>query len=373
LYSRIYHSTSRCFAVLFASVSIQPVSIAVAASGHEGIRVKLDNVSNEADVPQKRGERIPPQGVGGYDQNWYPICLAADVPRAGMFGTEFMNGRVLVMRDRDGRAQVLSAYCRHLGADLTKGEIIDGQVRCPYHHWRYNAEGVCTVTGLGDSPPAGARLFKFPTHEAFGLVWAFNGEKALYDPPHFDIPESELEYRTELNQLVNCDHFIAYSNSSDIQHLRAVHQIELTVSPQDVRMSPHGMRYVQEMTIPGMGAMRQDVAVFGTNCVIFASQDKGRVVFNMSAGKALPGNRTLASLTSATRRSGGDPREDQLVQEALAAAIGFTRKLFEEDDPILNNVRFRQDLLSPHDRMLSVFINYVRNYPRSSIAADMIS
>jgi len=319
-----------------------------------------------------RGKVIPPQGVGGYDQNWYPICLSGDVEPGGLIGSEFMNGRVIVHRSAEGRAQVLSAYCRHIGADLSSGgEVIDGQIRCPYHYWRYDIEGQCVATGLGDTPPAKARLFKFPTGEAFGVIWAFNGLEPLYELPHFPLPEEELEILTAFDKHLPLDHFVPFSNSSDIQHLKAVHKIDLKVNPEAVQVTAHGMTYDQEMNIPGMGELTQSVRIFGTNCLYFLAQFQGRPVFQMSAGKALPGNNTLASMIIATPK--GSPEEAQEIRTVLEQGMAFGRQLFEEDDIVLQKIHFRHDMLSASDRMLKIYFDYVSSYPRSDIACDMIA
>ncbi|MDA5192561.1 Rieske (2Fe-2S) protein [Govanella unica] len=322
----------------------------------------------------QRGTPIPPQSAAnGYDQNWYPVCFSTDVQKDKILGSEFMNGRVIVIRGADGTAQVLSPYCRHLGADLSDGEIVNGAIRCPYHHWRYNDAGQCIATAVKDSPPADARLFRFPTRETLGFIWAFNGEEPLYDVPQFQLPEQDLIMRREFSVLTEKDHFVPYSNSSDIQHLMAVHHIDLDVNPEEVTISPHGMQYVQTMTIPGMGQLKQEVRVFGTNCLIFMSEFMGRPVYQMSAGKALPGNRTLSSLIVATPKSSGAPGEDEMIDIALTEGLKFGNRLFSEDTLIMKNLSFRQDMLTHSDRMLARFLGYVRDYPRTSIACDMIS
>ena len=332
----------------------------------------MQHADAATDAPLVRGQPIPAQGVGGHDQTWYPICTSAQAQPGQVHGTDWMNGRVIVVRDRDGRASVLSAYCRHLGADLAGGDILDGEVRCPFHHWRYDAAGRCTATGVGDPAPAAARLFAFPTHEAFGLVWAFNGREALFDPPSFDLPEADLIVRTVFDRMDEVDHFIPFSNSSDIFHLKAVHGMDLTVDPAGIERLPHGLRYAQAMHVPGQGAIEQQVRIFGTNCLTFRSRIMGRDVFQMSAGKALPGNRTLSCMVAATNRSTGAPGEDAMIDAILDQGIAFGRKLFEEDDRVLRAISFRQDVLTASDRMLAAYLAYVRAFPRSDIAADMI-
>src|SRR5215472_18420083 len=79
----------------------------------------------------------------GYHQSWFPIALARDVEPGRAIGRDVLGTRVVVYRDAAGKALVHGAYCPHLGADLSVGEVMDGQIRCAYHHWRFDCAGRC--------------------------------------------------------------------------------------------------------------------------------------------------------------------------------------------------------------------------------------
>ncbi len=66
---------------------------------------------------------LPPQGVGGFDQCWYPIGRSEDVEAGEVMGTSYFDGRIVVFRGMSGEASVLSAYCPHLGTDLTSSTL----------------------------------------------------------------------------------------------------------------------------------------------------------------------------------------------------------------------------------------------------------
>ena len=71
---------------------------------------------------------------GTYLKNWNPLMLAKDLPEGKIVGVDFLGTRVIVYRGPDGKPVVQSAYCPHVGADLAEGCLINGAVRCAYHH-----------------------------------------------------------------------------------------------------------------------------------------------------------------------------------------------------------------------------------------------
>ena len=152
----------------------------------------------EAVVPSKRiGSPIPPEGSDGlFSQSWFPICLASDVANGAVKGYDFLDGRVVVWRGRDGVARVMSAFCPHMGASLEAGAVVGDHLRCGFHHWEYAGNGVCAKTAIGDAAPAHACLFVFPSLERWGIVWAFNGETPLFDVPSFPFPTETLLAKT---------------------------------------------------------------------------------------------------------------------------------------------------------------------------------
>ncbi|NJN52876.1 MAG: Rieske 2Fe-2S domain-containing protein [Gammaproteobacteria bacterium] len=127
-----------------------------------------------------RSKPVPAEGDGGlFTESWFPVCMSEEVPVGKVIGRTFLDGRIVIFRGDDGVAQVLSAYCPHLGADLAAGKVVGERIQCGFHHWEFGKSGWCEKTGIGDPPPKTACLYNFHTVERWGLVWGVQRCRSL--------------------------------------------------------------------------------------------------------------------------------------------------------------------------------------------------
>ena len=340
---------------------------------------KSDSHQDQAEF--ERGPRFIPQGIGGYDECWYPVCLSDEVARGEVKGFEYLNGKVIIFRPEQGELSAMSAYCRHLGVDLSLAKVMGETVRCPYHHWEYDRTGQCVKTASGDTPPTRARLFKFPATENNGLIWVYNGSSPAYGVPAFPVDTSEMDLYVCRAVEVPMDPFMLYSNSMDLQHLISLHDAQFDKLPEDFDIRDRSISYTQDMTMPRIGNSRQTVTLFGTNCITLCSEIKGRQTFMMSAGLAVIGPLTRTFNVAATLKTDSKLSDRQPANRHLDRVLNklhirmvdaFGKKLNEEDDPVFRSMSPRLDNLTSSDKALSIYFDYVRNYPRSNIAEDLI-
>ncbi len=329
----------------------------------------------------ERGHRFVPQGLEGYDECWYPVCLSDEVSKGEVKGFEYLNGKVIVFRPERGELTAMSPYCRHLGVDLSLATVMGETIRCPYHHWEYDQTGQCVKTASGDTPPKKAKLFNFPTAESNGLIWVYNGSEPAYDVPTFPVAAAELDLLVCRAIEVPMDPFMLYSNTMDLQHLITLHEARFDSLPEEFDIRDRTISYTQGMTMPRIGYARQEVTLFGTNCVRLCSKIKGRQTFMMSAGLAVIGPLTktfnmTATLKTESKLSDRQPSNRQLDRVLNRLHIrmvdAFGKKLNKEDDPVFRSISPRLDNLTSSDKALSIYFDYARNYPRSNIAEDLI-
>jgi len=317
------------------------------------------------------GVRPPLEGADGlFSQSWFPICLSTDVERGQVRGYDFLDGRVVVLRGEDGNAQVLSAYCPHLGADLSVGDVVGNTVRCAFHHWQYDCTGRCVKTAVGDPAPPTARLFRFPTVERYGVIFAFNGEQPLFELPGFGCRDDELLWLTER---FDCgfpvDPWVICCNTPDVQHIRVLHRIEF--DSKDPGAAAEWTNHSMVYRFTGRHAMGEPldmtVGIYGTTIFYQSAMYNGRW-FGFLAPMGLPRPQQCTGfLVIAVRK------DEPGAEEHMRAMMDLERRVVSEDGPVLNTIHFRPGALTASDRTLARFLSYLVRYPRAHPSQDFIS
>lgn len=80
---------------------------------------------------------------------------------------------LVLFRDAAGRAVALLDRCPHRNYPLSEGRVVSGTVQCPYHGWRFGADGACVdVPGCALEADEGQRLSAQPVEvrELHGAV-----------------------------------------------------------------------------------------------------------------------------------------------------------------------------------------------------------
>ena len=123
---------------------------------------------------------------------WYMAALARDV-RTGALKRQMLLGEpVVVGRMKDGQAFALRDICPHRGVPLSAGRVMpENTVECPYHGWRFRADGVCSlIPSTVEGQPIEAnkiRVRNYPVREQDGLIWVYMGANDR-DPPKGEPP-----------------------------------------------------------------------------------------------------------------------------------------------------------------------------------------
>lgn len=309
---------------------------------------------------------VPKQGTDGYHQCWFPVAMSSEVDAARVIGKEFLDGRVVVWRSQAGEPHVQSAFCRHLGADLSIGEV-DGEIlRCAFHHWEYGGDGRCERIPAADRVPQTARLFSFPTAERFGLIWAFNGEEPLDELPSFPTcPTERVVSRVFEIEPLPVDPHVMLTNPFDFQHVAVMHGATMDDEPTEFDVGEHTIEFDNELHDETLGHVKQHFKLYGTNTLTLSNRLADAPVELLSLFSATPiaGGMTKGYTVTGTPHQGDDEGARARVEQILDRGEHFGRTIMEEDNPVLETIRFRPDVLIPADRPMIRWLRYVKRYP----------
>ncbi len=287
----------------------------------------------------------------GFHRCWYPVCLARDLDAGGPVGRDMLGTRLVAWRAADsGRPVVQRAWCPHLGADLSGGQIVDGHLRCPYHHWSFDGSGACARIASGDKIPAAARIVTYPSVEAWGLIWAFNGEQPDYEVPGIPGADaSTIAFEAHERAHSPYDGWIAVSNGVDFQHLQTLHGLPPSAMPDEVEIDRGGIEYKVESPFH-----LQHGRINGTNCFAQHLRIGPKDMFMLFAGAPIePGCSSSFFVV-------GVPKSEA---ERLPEVRAMAERLQAEDAPVLRGIHFRRGLLTASDRHLARYFKYVEEFP----------
>ncbi len=165
--------------------------------------------------------------------HWYLALPSAKIKKNKMFSMEIMGDPVLFFRKSNGTVEAIRDICPHRGIPLKFGRLVNDQVECPYHGWKFDGSGVCreipSLTSEQKLDCTKIKIRSYPVREQFGCVWVFVGD-SQFDirlaplPPLFDgIP---ITARPQITQIVSfpCHIDHAVIGLMDPAHGPFVHQ-----------------------------------------------------------------------------------------------------------------------------------------------------
>ncbi|QKT13576.1 Rieske 2Fe-2S domain-containing protein [Rhodococcus sp. W8901] len=124
-----------------------------------------------------------------FARGWHCVGLTRDLNDGKPHPVHAFGTKLVVFADSQGELQVLDAYCRHMGGDLSQGEVKGDSVACPFHDWRWNGKGRCTDIPYARRVPPLARTRAWTTMEKDGLVFVWHDPEGNPPPPEVTIPD----------------------------------------------------------------------------------------------------------------------------------------------------------------------------------------
>ncbi|MFJ3080310.1 Rieske 2Fe-2S domain-containing protein [Streptomyces halstedii] len=164
-----------------------------------------------------------------FARGWHCLGLAEKYKDGAPHAVRAFGQKLVVFQAGDGTLNVLDAYCRHMGGDLSQGTVKGDQVACPFHDWRWGGDGRCKQIPYSKRVPLRARTASWPTLDQDGMLFVWNDPEGGPPPADVTIPRIEgatseewtdwLWYETVVD--ANCREVV--DNVVDMAHFFYVH------------------------------------------------------------------------------------------------------------------------------------------------------
>jgi 3-ketosteroid 9alpha-monooxygenase subunit A len=165
-----------------------------------------------------------------FARGWHCLGLASSYRDGKPHAVDAFGTKLVVFATEDGTLNVLDAYCRHMGGDLSQGTIKGDAVACPFHDWRWAGNGKCVQIPYAKRIPLRARTRSWLTLERNGQLFVWHDPQGNPPPENIVIPEthgasgpewSDWTWDTVKIEGSNCREII--DNMVDMAHFFYVH------------------------------------------------------------------------------------------------------------------------------------------------------
>ncbi len=158
-------------------------------------------------------------------QGWTWALASEELGKQQVRGVRLLGRDLVLWRGTDGVARAADAHCPHMGAHLKEGRVEGNGLRCFFHNWRFDADGVLDDVPCLDHLPA-AKLHLWPVAEALGLVWVWPGPEPTRGPPYVpELGEGPCTVRVKPLFEERCHPNVMLINAIDEHHFNSVHDL----------------------------------------------------------------------------------------------------------------------------------------------------
>ena len=326
------------------------------------------------------GFSLPPPPASSFPAHpasWYLFCHAHELTKP--LSKRILGRQLVAFRTRSGKICVMGAHCSHMGADLGCGNVMGDSIQCPFHNWKYGADGICHHIPGTSSIPAFARQTNYPVEERHGYIFFFNGTKPLFPLPFFFEAKPENFSSGKIFSYVSdCNWFVNAAHGYDTQHFDAVHDRKLSAPPQIDCPHPFARRNRYRAEVLGRTTMDKFLKIFagrtveisitnwgGTFVLITGDFDRAHSRF-LIATQPLDGGKTLCEGIVFAPRLANPLARILFGPLALASRRFFTHGYLKDEAGRLLGTRYNAATMIPHDRDMIGFFNWVVALPQNA-------
>lgn len=164
--------------------------------------------------------------LGNLREHWYPLAFTHSLKRNRVHRQVALGIPIVIWRTDDGNCKAFVDICPHRQAQLSLGKANSQGLTCPYHGWRFDANGRCNHIPIAPPdrmPRETVSLTSIPLVEHAGIFWGWMGQgKPAAQPKFFELDGSGWRF-TRATHLFPFDLDDVIENFMDFAHTAVVH------------------------------------------------------------------------------------------------------------------------------------------------------
>lgn len=168
---------------------------------------------------------------------WQPVALldefdprlAPEMAQRPVKAVRVLGQDLVLFRDAAGQWGLLDRDCPHRGADLAFGRHEADGLRCPFHGWKFAADGRCLETpaeGRGSTLCQRVRQRSYPVQMKAGVIFAWLGDEGSTPSamPQLDCFTAPASHSFAFKGLWHCNWLQAFEVGIDPAHASFLHR-----------------------------------------------------------------------------------------------------------------------------------------------------
>ncbi|MEO1620832.1 MAG: aromatic ring-hydroxylating dioxygenase subunit alpha [Cyanobacteria bacterium J06632_3] len=148
--------------------------------------------------------------------HWHPTIKSSQLKRKPVL-VELCSEEIVLFRSATGNIAALKNRCPHRGMRLSEGWVENEEIVCPYHAWRYAADGQGFSPSTPKLKPCAS---SFTVVERYGVIWVKAANSSAEFP---DFNGQNNVYAGVVIQDVQAPLEAVVDNFSDIEHSPTTH------------------------------------------------------------------------------------------------------------------------------------------------------
>ena len=162
-------------------------------------------------------------------EGWYWVLPSKELKIGMVKAVTLLGKNLAIYRGFSNQVVAIDAYCPHMGAHLAEGKVDGDGIRCFFHNWKYDAEGICVdIPSLEKPLPVCIKTWH--TAEQYGIVWVWVGTQKPHSLPFVpELEQVDCDYILGTRFIKNCHPNVLLINAIDAHHFNTVHNLPLQI------------------------------------------------------------------------------------------------------------------------------------------------